>query len=758
MSSKKKAQKEKDDAKAIKCQAFLLESDKAALIKSNGYPLNADAISIGCGRPYGALDPLDWTASQAWLDEVPPLSILDDIRQYANNNLRSAKNNTLPADFPLLRLSEDELAAFPESHWTRRELFRQWNRDVVHRLGSLTLYPKHSVSFTYAVYNEHCSMDCSRPAFTLASVIRRLLNAHCEWSNHPPAAKSDRGAKDITNPADAYRPVQDFQKLIGHSIRCTGFVTALEEQKDVTFNYAPSPPRKQNADEDDEIFDATDKFVPPIGSGERKLTLTSHYNSTYINVCCGKNFYQLPVLDTEKRAIKPLSALSVALDLIYEDARARELSLNQLNVSDEVREDLSEFYSLLARMTATSDDVDGNIHRRLCEVSEVNTYNLEQLEGALFTVVIDGPIRPGMRNNEAQWLHSAFSLYYQWEKPHQFYATSFAVVSADTLQLFLKKALGGSSRPCLNTLRVDAGRCLTDQQVWTPHSRPDSSEKNKRESPTPTPSFMETSNRSPTGGTPVAERPFQVMELWLPQKHRTALRPYPPICPTHQWTDEWFQYCLPPAGLDDLSVAHFCAAVVLAVERVLFSSGEGVDKARRPSVKFAYHHPQCTVPSVVSLLTREMEAFIQAVRSPSALINPIVRRTAEERGIRSVAERLQECIDTPCSFYGLSRAALGWCEEEVADVCITFGYLSHEFQRDNGTFQVHSTGSDLGIPARLLINGTAEQVFPQKHLLLGEGAVRRGELGVAPGSADMADAFSAAFSEELLQMNTRRYR
>lgn len=749
MSSKKKAQKEKEDAKSnLKCHTFVLESDKAVLVKSNIFPLFSDAISINCGRPYGALNPLDWTAFRAWLHETPPRSVVVEVQEYASESLRDPQDNSLPA-FKLAGATDEELNAFFKTHWTRRKLLNAWEDYVVHRLGSLVLYPRHAVRFTYVACADHAvHHGSSCPAFTLGAVIRRLLHTHSEWSNkHPKPVEgsNEKRAAAPLDPAREYKPEIDFQKIIGHSIRCSGFVTALKEQKDVTFNYVAREGEEEEGEE----------CMPHVGSGNRRVVLTSHFNSTYINVCCGKNYYQLQVLDAERRRIMPLSAISAALDLIYEDAKQRDASLMQLNVSDEVRDDLNQFYSLLARMTATCDDVDADIHRRLCEVSEVNAYNLEILEGALFTVIIDGPSRATERENDAQWLHSIFSLHVQWDKPTEFYATSVAVVSSTTLRTFLKAAMTNSMP---SSQREVSGSRLynpaTADQL-SPYSREDSADIRPR-AENSSPSFLDThgSMQTPHGPHVVHEsndKLFQPLEFWLSQKHRTALKPYPPIAPAPKWRPE----CLWLSDTDNgeiLSVSHFCAAVVLAVERVLLQEIGSGCKSRRPRVVFAYHSPYCATPSVVSLVTREMQEYIQAIRSPSALINPLVKRTAAERGIRSLTERLQSCVDAPYSLYSLSRSAYAWEKEVTADVCLTFGILSQAYTKDCGTFSVQSLSSELFVPSRLQVNGTAVQVCAQKNVLLGNGAVRRAELAAGIGCEGVGDAFAEALEVELLEV------
>eukprot|EP00796_Vickermania_ingenoplastis_P008385 gene8385-5873_t len=739
MSSKKKAQKEKDEGKPIKCQAFVLESDSAVLVRSNDYPLASDAINIHCGRPYGALDPLDWTAARAWLDEVPPASTLKTVLEYASQNRRRAKDNSLPP-CRLEGAGEGEILRFSRDHWTRRQLQREWQSDIVDRLGSATLYPRHSVNFTYSAGDDYCGSESISPsALHLGAVIRRLIHAHCEWCNHHRLRTNTAHSAAAAAPADAakaYRPDRDYQKILGHSIRCTGFVTSMRESKEVAFNYTPT------------AEEALEFPASRVGSGRRLLSLTSHYNSTYINVCCGKTFYILPVLDTERRRIKSLVSISSALDAIYENACEREEALEQLNVSAEVRQDLREFYGLLARMTATADIVDADIHRRLCEVSEVNANNLEMLEGALFTVVLDGPLRPGERRHEAQWLHSMLSLYYQWDKPRHFRTTCYAAVSAETFQGFLKRAMTEpmTSNPTL--MRNELMRGVADQ--LSPQSnRADSPDAKAKESSIPSLYEGRQAMQSPPCSNPCAERPFQTVELWLPQKHRTALRPYPPVSPAPKWREVWFNESHPPAGCDDASVAQFCVAAVLAVERILFGGKAMESKARRPSVVFAFHHSQCTTPSVVSLLTKQMEEYIQALRSPSVLLNAAVQRAAAERAVQSIGRRLQDCVDTPMALYGMSQSAFMWEGEDTLDVCVTFGLLSQQFQKGSGRFAVQSVCSELCLPSRLHINGTAAQVFAQKHPILGDGNVRQAELGVSEGNEALADTFTAAFLTEL---------
>lgn len=874
MSSKKKLHKEKEDIKAVKSAAFVLKSDKAVVARSNDYPLSSDVINILYGRPYGALNSSDWLAPEELLDKVPPFSVLAHLENFTHENLRRAKDQSLPKLVPSLQGQlgnhNHEVELFAVRNWTPRQLQRQWEDKVASRLGSLVVHPRHWVSFSYSTcpnssldqdhpHKQLCLHESSHPAFALAEVITRLVAAHAEWNNVSFLNTSNAGlmerlrhrsmsvsyasfsaiesfpsfstsgcssshANGIPNCNDAnmanesqralqqgYEPVMDVRKLLGLSIRSTfAFPTSspaslssspsmtrespltMKEERDVSFQVL-----NQARKEEEIVQEGSQKGRINHGENsggmegekdEASLAFLAHYNSTYVNVCCGKYYYQLPVLDTEKRSIKTITALSSALDMIYADVREKESAFQQLNVSNEVREDFKEFYGLLARVSATPSRVREDIYRRLCEVSEVNANNLTLLDGALFTIVINGSEKPSERAADAQWLHSVFSLHFQWDQADAFCATAAALVSADTILLFLKRALAGPHpggngvpdgtatmhRNGISTGGAGNGADCVGMGMGRRSPRTSSNtldlpataaggfgsdyDKVRREL---------TSTRN-TGGEDVnnvcshsGEKAFKALDLWLPLKHRVALRPYTPICSlSHKWyspsiwfpqssgshftSNKWAQNCL--------TASQFCVLVILAVERVLCMNTFHINKleiARRPSVLFAYHHPECTYPSVVSLVTNEVVEWIQAVRSPSALITQEVRATTKQRAIESVTCRLQECIESPISFYGLSRSAYQWTEtEEPADMCITFAFLTHSYQQHCGSFKVLSTGSDFRIPSRMIINGLALQKRPEKRVMFGSGEMCPGDLGVAPTENELGKAFVSALNTE----------
>lgn len=722
MSSKKKALRERVDAKAVQNQTLLLEGDKPTLIAANDYPLCSDAINIDCGRPYGALNHLDWVAFTDWLDEVPQVEVADQLLHYASENLRDPENQSLPP-FRLKSMKDEEKLKFIAQHWTRRELRQLWQRIIIQRLRSPLLYPRHSVSFSYSACLQCCTHDSSHAAFNLASAIVNLIRAHCEAGN----MHSEQKVEQMASYASAYDPRNDFRKILGHSLHCTGLVTHKKEEKDVVFGSSSID------------LEAALSYDDPEAPQKPKLTLTSHFESTYVNVCCGKYYYQLPVLDGEKHCIKSADSIGAALDMIYDDVKVREAAFDQLNISEESKNDLREFYSLLGRMTAVSDFSDSDIQRRLCEASEVNEYNLGILEGALFTVVIDGPTRPSERVDQSQWLHSLFSLYFQWKKPLDFTVSAVAIFSGVTLLSFLKKRLAKSSESGSTAESVN--------HSLLPPSEESSSVGQDKQEPG---SFLERSSFVVSNAF-LSEKRFQIIEFWLAAKHRKALLPYAPLSPSRTWISDWF-HNLSSSFTGDISVAQLCVAAVLAIERVLFNASSAVaqtSRTRRPCVLFVYHHPECMMPSVMSLLTSEVEAYIQAVRNPSSLVTSFVRSNARDQALRSVKARIQEAIDSPISLYGLSRTAFEWEKETVADLCISCHMLSYTYRKQSGSFQVKSVGADLGIASNLLLNGTAVQVTSQKKVIVGDGAVCHGELGINYGLQSFAEAFVEAIALEI---------
>lgn len=835
MSSKKKVHKEKEDIKSIKCATFVLESDKAAVLRSNDYPLSSDATNILYGRPYGALNCSDWLASEEWMDVVPPSSIVVELEKFANENLRRRKDQTLPK-FSLsfqqhITEGSQQMEKFAKMNWTRRHLQREWEKRVLASLPSLVLYPRHWVFFSYSPCStfsganpplrSHCAHESSHSAFALAEVITRIVSTHTEWNNtaflnrdsagllerqHQRSMAVSYASSSLENqnsPSTGYEPVLDVRQLMGLSIRNLNSLSSegvdeapviMKEKRDVSFQLMISTNGEDDSEEQEKVEDNTllsdrRRKELPESSETEKLIFVNHHNSTYINVCCGKYFYLLPILDPEKRTLKSLPALSAALDRIYNDVKDRESAFLQLNVSEEVREELRGFYSLLARVSATPNGAREDVYRRLCEVSEVNASNLSLLDGALFTIVINGPLKPSERVNEAQWLHNVFSLYFQWDRPDEFYATAVSLVSLDTLLLFFKKSLAGSysggrgfsdGTSAIHRHGMCAGSTVYSTEnlsgeVGRGNSRTSA---NIMDAPSITVVGVEgeydKSQKDPTAlrnvGSefsnnvflPDGKKAFRPLDLWLPRKHRIALRPYAPMCSLpHTWhlpstwipqsSDSRFSFSI--TSQNCLTFSQFCVLVILAVQRVTCTDpfcGDGGKSAQRPSVLFAYHHPECTCPSVVSLMTDEVVEWIQAVRSPSALITSEVRQTTRQHAILSVTQRLQNCIECPISFYGLSRSAYEWEKnEDPTDVCITSAFLTHSYQRHCGPFKVLSTGSDFCIPSRMIITGLAVQKHLEKRVIFGSGIARPGELGVAPADGDFAKAFILALSTEL---------
>lgn len=713
MSIKKaqKAQKDKDDGKNVKCHSFMLESDRALLVKSNDFPLSSDAITINCGRPYGAMNPLDWTAKKDWLDEVPPVcAIYPYLQRYVVDNCRDSVTNQLPTS-KLEGMNRDEMEEFAKANWTRRQLRQNWLREVVLPLGSCIAYPRHSVDFSFDSAGVKSS-DLSLSSSTLAAFITQLLAAHCQLSNRqntitpPPPAP---GGQPLSNDPNRYRSFEDFQKMLGYSIRCVDF-----EPSETTY--------------EKDVFHGADHELPP----KRQVTMSSHYGSTYINVCCGMHYYQLPVLDTEKRRTKSVYDIACALEAIHNDEKVRNESLDNLGVSEEVKKDLYEMYGLLARMSAIPHTAAEGVYSRLCEASEVNKRHLEILDAGLFTVVIDGGSScPSERQNGAQWLHSVFSLYYNWSDSTSFTATLFGFCPLEKFLHFLKVSASISIPDGDNgrreTIALKPPSLIIEDETGAENARGSSQD------------FQSLTSKAPQ---------FQCLELWLPLKYRTALKPLSPIAPAPVWTPSWFR----PGVKTPFAV--FCVSLILAVERCLNAKMlRDPGRTRRPAVVFACYHSECTTPSVVSLMTDEVEAYIQAVRSTSVLLSVTAANMAASRAVASIATRLQEAIDVPFSLSSYSRAAYNSFDTRPADVCLSAGLFTNAFLSGCGAFSVSSVKSDLCVPSQMLLCAAVRQDHPQKNgVSIGKALVDTVQLGMAEANEPLHSFFTETFQKEWKQL------
>lgn len=613
-------------------------------------------------------------------------------------------------------------------------------------------------------YSSESAPPPSDTALRVAEVLRRILLAHTE----------------LCNEAVAGRQLHAFAPLLGQSIYTTGYPQPEDERPDTTFKTSCEAP---GAATDGAC--ATDGADGCADHGERApggqvhLQLCRHFDATHINVCCGVYYYQLEVIDVLRRRLCDVARIARGLDVIVADAAAREQRCEAEPVSDEVKDDLRGMRQLLSRLSAVDGAVAADVHRRLRAVSDVNAYTLDQLEAGLLTVVLgQSTSRAGGRPTQTQWLHSVLSLYAGWGDTDGdvFVLRAHAMVtSLHALKTLLARALtlappagsGGRGRDAASTTdpRPSVGGAL-----GSPGGGP----------PLP---LLDGEGPSAAERCTVLGRGTGVslLELWLPLKHRIPLRPYAPLAaPRH------YRPMLPlsssqsssEAALDASStrchMAALCLAVIIAVRRMrrmevdtAEDSAGGGGEDDQPSVLVAWHAPHTSAPSAALLSSAEVEAFLQVLHSRSVLLTPAVRHAARAAAVASLHRQLQSSLSRsqPPVYSVACMLSEAPALVKPVDMCITVDLLlrpptSHPCPPPTavpGTASpardplrtLQSCHSDLGVPARLLLQCTAEQVAVQKTPQLGDATVRIAEVGATDGDVAARDTFVQLFTEAL---------
>lgn len=763
MSSRKRAGKEKlaveEAVSAPRNAQELLSSERATTQPVNFFPPYNNNINYNCGRPFGCYRTEGWQAAEAWRHKTPPASALRAIKAY----ITLVRSDGLVKETPVEPFDPAEAADNVEQQLCEalslHQLLHAWRRQVAHLLPSALVYPHHvltlnlapgllpsqtvSCNTPVAVAEESSSPTVERSRTTAA------LNSH--WASPTEELRRVSFAvrqivcahTDLTNrqfDRSTYSPGEDYEKMLGYSLYASGYVGPEAEQKNVTF----SPTAGCTAA----------NAIP--ADANREIYLVRHCDSTHINVCCSSYYYRLEVVSRSSGMVRGVDEIALGLEAIRSHASETAEAHAGMQVSAEVREDLSGIRTLFSRMSGVHDHINADLRRRLREASPVNGYTLDQLEGALFTLVIGNE-----REGGSQWLHTGLSLCVPWDlcSPITFRVHA-TLMPMQTLMHFAEHVFRTvypvqSVTPAIHQYKTPA-EIVEVRGALQPSPGTGNASQVTNAKGASTGSKATSTSVAPTTVTPkdaperaastppathtVLQDGVTFLELWLPLHHRIPLRPYAPLyCPV-QWRD------LSLVQQTPLTTCELCLAVIAVTQRCL--QEEGCSAARRPRVRLAVQHPSCALPNLLVLYSPEIDDYLQVHCSSSVRITAEVHHRAKCEALVTLKELLQQAEDPHYPLYTMTNHLVA--EVSESDVCLTMTTLPLMYLKDNrSVFSVRHCYSDLGIPARLQLRCVAVQQLAEKRCTLGTCVVQYPEVGADHNSRQFSVIFAEHLREEL---------
>lgn len=611
----------------------------------------------------------------------------------------------------------------------------EWQHQILLHRASPLCYPYHSLHFTVDDLQVHSPMGASQEATEIAFILRSLLAGYIERCN--------QAAPPPISPLNTTRAVTAlfFHALVGSSLYNQSYSGLTTEDPKTSF--AVQPPQDEQK----------------LKNGSLHLTYKSSINSTHINVCCNSFYYKVNMVDPSGRCLYDVPTIASALEAIQTHSRAQLEHFISHDVSVATQEDQMQLHQMFAQLSLLPDKVSADVRRRLRESSDVNAYSLDSLEAGLLTLVLEDaalataslPTTAALPTplSPSHWLHSTTSLYTSFKdsaswkvRVHALEIPPAAVV--EWLSLSLQKLpLGRAASPAtlppsqlppvdLSSSTPAADRCVGKVSPFSFEGRL---------------------------STIVLEHIVEFLDMWLPEKHRVPLRPYPTA------PSPWSRAVRSPisspasneAGIQPFS--DFCLSVIAAATRLKFCGGPGT--VEPASVMLVHHHPICSIPTVVPLMSRAIHQYIQGRHGPAVLFTPDRMRQLKDDALRDVAALIDICWHLPCALFSSSLLRDAWERAlyGVVDVAIAF-FLRPPHRRIVGerrqtNVELSHAVSNLGLETECLVNCTLTQQVAEKETHPSRAEVTSSEvecsrLGIdAAVAAKEASALAAAIADAL---------
>lgn len=359
----------------------------------------------------------------------------------------------------------------------------------------------------------------------------------------------------------------------------------------------------------------------------KELVLTS-YNSNHILVCCGLYFYRLNVLDENGVAIN-VGDITLLLRAVREHAEATEKALREQLLLPDVMNDLVQFHHMLGYMSEIANPECAALMDRLRRANSVNAAALDIMDSSIFTVVLRNPCEAG--SPRARW-----------------YRTGMLLEEDDDGRLLTLRA------HTIITDHTSLVDFLTQVINWR-----DEHERLGRSS-----CLLGKTKDEYFVSTPNEPAMIEHLNLWLPWKHRKPMWPYP----QKNAMPSVFPLEFTTLGEGVVTFSCLCLAAVLAVQEVLTPS-HGF-----PTVLVAFPHKRGGVSSAL-LYSKVVEAFIQSLRSESALVEAVTVRHMARAALQALNTIINACFSEQYPLYTMAQLLLSEGKAEAKDATHDGGML-----------------------------------------------------------------------------------
>lgn len=714
------------------------------------------AANAICGRPFGATELDDaWSHGEVAQCVQDTGRLLPSTAAWAPERAAfarlfpaSAMQPVAPPDNPVYGNDADGFTRATDA------LYVEWLAHVAAHHGSPLLYPHHTLHFDATSMLSPAATAAS-PFQQVAGVLHRLLTAYVERCSESGAAVEGLRQRSRV-------PSRVFASMLYTSVYNDNFSGPAAEQRDVAFGLA-GVVREQHdtAAGSGGAYDSVANTKTRRPRRYDALQVVSCLGASHLCVCAGQRYYKLSVVDERQGRLRSVGAIAAALEAIHHHAEESRLHDPLPDAAPAVRRDHQAMDALFAHLSSLRDVDAFEVRRRLRAASPVNACSLDTLQEGICTLVLKsgGPESSSAGAGPvARWLHSVCSFEVSLHLPLQWaMRLQAAVVPCQAGVEWIARAAAAA-----------AAACPTDCAATSPPSPPPtesgvSAEDEKASDaagPPPTTAAAAHALSAAMLSTPVDEEGMaDYLELWLPEKHRVPLRPYPAPLPDPEST----QTSLTDVG--DITQGN--------VEGLLLSLLRAVVKAKRahllpaspstgrvsegwwPRVVLAVQPSSGGAPSLLSLHSPAIEHYYDMLAARPMLFAKETRQRIEAaareevRAVLNIGWHSATTVQThPPGTAAAATAASSWwttVADHPVDLCVSVTVLPRPTAASSSTATataVRRVVTSLGLSAALLVNCTAQQTAAEAHLRASTARVVDAVVQTSsPATAELAETF-----------------
>lgn len=741
------------------------------------------AANVVSGRPFGAAQ-----LESPWLhtetvtrvrdkDRLLPASSTWETERavYARlfTPLPAMPSNALASSLIHSATSEDngdESASTPP-HITDL-MYEEWLQHVATHRGTPLLYPHHTLLFDATPMSAPPSLipavsslpSSSSACMQIASVLHGLLAAYLQRCSEQPCGYD-------VNAADKEVPLRVFANLLYTSVYNNYFSSPAEEQKDVAFGAGGAAKVGATAS-----VGAADTVSFSCPRRYDAMSVISCLGASHVCVCVGLDFYKLSVVDEQLGRLRSVTAMASGLEAVLRHHSELQQTDLLAEASPAVQRDRDAIIAMLASLSSLNDQDAFDVRRRLREASGVNAYTLDMLQSGLCTLElkgVDGDDRDG--RPQARWLHSVCSLGVSLREPTQWQMRLLAAVVPPQAGVewiaraaTRAAAAGSTATSAEGTSATTAAAAASMPPAWPKLSddeKPADAAVGAQQAIAAVRAARQASVSTPIDDDGQAE----YLELWLPEKHRVPLRPYP----EPQWDPETTQMPMEGVSLFSSSSVGACCTVeqfVVTLLRLLIelqprntslrksaTFGAGVSGGEWPRVVLAVQPINGGAPSLVALDSPAIQHYYEVLAARPLLFAKATRQrieaeaTAEVRAVLNIAWHAAVAVRTqPPKTGEEAKPSSSWwdaLEASPADVCVSFAVLPRTTATMLPPTPVRRVVSNLALSSSLLVNCTAQQTAAEAHLRASAARVMDAVVQAnTEASLEFCRAFSHAFA------------